>query len=341
LELVINNIQGFFREPRHLVQLAVFLLTLGSGVQFFVYVRQAQGTGPITVQRPPGVEGFLPIGALMGWKHFLSTGVWNTIHPAGMVIFGWAILVSIMMKKAFCGWFCPMGTVSEWCWRTGRSLMGKNLRMPAVVDVLLRGVKYLLLGFFVWSVSTMSLSQTAAFLQSPYYRLADVKMLYFFTRMTSITALVLSGLLILSLFFKNFWCRYLCPYGALLGVAALMSPTGVRRSENRCTRCRSCERVCPAELPVSRKKVVRSPECTGCMDCVVSCPVEDALVFSSSWMDSRFWTPRRMGLFIVLFFALTVYLAGISGHWYNGVSDELFRFLLADIDSPGNTHPSF
>ena len=51
---------------RNWFQLGVFLVTIGIGFQFFIYVHQASGNGIVTVVRPPGVEDFLPIGALMG-----------------------------------------------------------------------------------------------------------------------------------------------------------------------------------------------------------------------------------------------------------------------------------
>jgi hypothetical protein len=54
---------------RNWIQLAVMVLTLGIGRQFYLFVRQAAGGGTITIARPAGVEGFLPIGALMGGKH--------------------------------------------------------------------------------------------------------------------------------------------------------------------------------------------------------------------------------------------------------------------------------
>ncbi|MBT4640762.1 MAG: hypothetical protein HOC09_18225, partial [Deltaproteobacteria bacterium] len=79
-------------QVRHWVQLIVFLLTLAIGFQFFLYVRQATGNGPITIARPSGVEGFLPIGALMGWKRFFTNAKWDEIHPAAMVIFGYAMV---------------------------------------------------------------------------------------------------------------------------------------------------------------------------------------------------------------------------------------------------------
>ena len=86
---------------RNSVQLGVFLLTLGIGFQFFIYVIQASGPGMITVSRPPGVEGFLPIGALLGWKLFLTSGIWDDVHPASMVILGFAGIISFFLRKSF------------------------------------------------------------------------------------------------------------------------------------------------------------------------------------------------------------------------------------------------
>ncbi len=72
-----NHVWG----KRNCIQLAVFLVTIGIGIQFFIYVHQATGNGAVAGLRPPGVEGFLPIGALMGWKLFIQTGIWATTLP--------------------------------------------------------------------------------------------------------------------------------------------------------------------------------------------------------------------------------------------------------------------
>jgi ferredoxin len=186
----------------------------------------------------------------------------------------------------------------------------------------------------------MSADQIRAFAQSPYYKLSDVKMLFFFTRMTLLSAGVLSGLLILSFFFKNFWCRYLCPYGALMGLFSWISPTRVQRSESHCTKCGACDRACPSLLPVSRKESIRSPECTGCMDCVLSCPAAGALSLRTMGIHRHSWKPKTTALFIMLLFLLAVYAANLTGHWRSGISDQEFRMRLISIDTPGNTHPS-
>jgi polyferredoxin len=321
------------------VQAAALALTLAIGLQFYAYVRQAAGSGAISVQRPAGVEGFLPIGALMGWKQFALTGQWDPVHPAAMVILGWAVLLSLLLRKSFCGWFCPIGTISEWCWRAGRRLLGRNGRLPAWIDGPLRSLKYLLLGFFIWVIAAMSVAEIGVFMQSPYYKLSDVKMLHFFTRMSPLTAGVLLFLLAASLFIRNFWCRYLCPYGALLGLVAMAGPTAIHRDETRCIDCGRCDRACPSRLPVSRKTRVRSPECLGCLDCARACPTDETLAFSSAGLNRRFWTPARVGLCIGLFFTLTVYGAMLTGHWRSGLADLEFRARLAFIDAPENTHP--
>ncbi len=336
-----RSVGAFWKHPRHLLQLAVLLVTLAIGVQFWVYVHQAGGDGAIQVARPPGVEGFLPIGALMGWKRFLWTGQWDALHPAAMVIFGWAVLLSLLFRKAFCGWFCPVGTVSEGLWKTGRRLIGRNFRTPRWLDITLRSLKYGLLGFFIWAIGMMGLAQMDAFARSDYYRLADVKMLFFFTRMSLLTAGVLAVLVLLSVLFKNFWCRYLCPYGALLGLAALASPTRVKRRPNSCIDCGRCERACAADLPVARKAAVRSAECTGCMACVEACPVAQTLTFSTRGLTDRFWSVGKVAVSIGLFFILTYYLANITGHWRGATSDMQLRARLRTIDAPANTHPSF
>lgn len=323
---------------RNNLQLGVFLLTIGVGFQFFVYVLQASGTGVVTVTRPPGVEGFLPIGALLGWKLFLTSGIWDDVHPASMVILGFAGLISFFLRKSFCGWFCPVGTLSEWLWKLGRKIFGKNYKIPYYVDIPLRSLKYVLLCFFVWAVFSMSQSAINAFLHSPYYKVSDVKMLFFFTRISTLSSLVLLILVGSSLLIRNSWCRYLCPYGALMGIFALISPTRVERNTKTCIDCKRCSEVCPYHLPVDSKKRVISPECNGCMECTAVCPVKDTLQLKTKSVR-HVWSPLKLGVVIMGLFLALVYTAEITGHWKSSVTENEFRMRLKEIDSPAYSHP--
>ncbi|MCP4755070.1 MAG: 4Fe-4S binding protein [Proteobacteria bacterium] len=343
METIVENHErkNRIRTIRHWIQLVVLLATLSVGLQFYLYVQQAVGTGSVTISRPSSVEGFLPIGALMAWKRFLITAEWDGVHPAAMVIFGFAVLISFAFRKSFCSWFCPVGTLSEWFHKLGRGLFGRNFFMPIWLDYPLRSVKYLLLGFFVWVIGSMPVAAISDFLRSPYYTLSDVKMLHFFTRMTVTTGLVLTVLLIGSLFFANFWCRYFCPYGALMGLLGALGPTKIQRNPESCTGCGRCSKMCPNRLDTAGKIKINSPECTGCLDCTIVCPVEETLVFrtGASSMAKR-WSPKSLGIVVVVLYCTVVCLAALTGRWKSSVSEDEFRARLRLIDSPSMVHPS-
>ena len=321
---------------RQVVQLAFVLLNVWIGVRFYLFVRYYETGGQtLFVPRPPGVEGWLPIAALMNLKYLLLTGDMPLVHPAGMFLLVAFLSISLLFRKAFCSWLCPVGTVSEWLWKGGEVIFGRNLRVWRPLDVPLRGLKYLLLGLFVYAVASMSAPDIAAFLESPYGLIADVKMLNFFRHMGTTAAVFVGMLLLLSVVVKNAWCRYLCPYGALTGLLALVSPTRIRRNADLCIDCAKCAKACPAGLPVDRVASVRSAECSACMLCVTSCPAVGALDLS---------VPRHRVLpaWVLATAALTVFLvlvgiARVSGHWNTPVSDAAYRELVPRASQYG--HP--
>ncbi len=326
-------------KPRAIVQVLVLVLTAATGLQFLAYVAQVSGTGPVTVENPPGVGGFLPIGAFLGWKNFLATAKWDPIHPASMVIFGYAILISALCRKSFCGWFCPIGTLSRGCYRLGERLFKRNFILPAWLDFPLRALKYVLLGFFVYVIVTMSAAEIGVFQKGAYYRMSDVKMLFFFTRMSLLTFLVLLSLFVLSLFIKNFWCRYLCPYGALLGLFSWYSPSRVVRDPKLCKNCGSCARTCAYHLGPDRKKEVNHPLCTGCFDCIGACKKHKALSMKTRPVSRSSWSVIQWGSVVLVLFFVFVYGAKLTGHWQSRVSDMECRRGIIMIDSPQFSHP--
>jgi hypothetical protein len=102
----------------------------------------------------------------MNTKYLLLTGHVPAIHPAAMVLFIAFMLMSLLLKKAFCSWLCPVGTLSELLWTVGRKVFGRNLRLPKWLDIPLRGLKYLLLGFFVFVIGAMSAEAVHDFIRS-------------------------------------------------------------------------------------------------------------------------------------------------------------------------------
>jgi polyferredoxin len=135
---------------------------------------------------------------------------------------------------------------------------------------------------------------------------------------------VLGGLVALSLVVKHAWCRWLCPYGALLGVASWLSPVSVRRDPDACNDCRACTRACPAEIPVHTKLRVLSPDCTGCLSCVAACTTRDCLGVTRK--GGRAWSPwvvPAATLGVMLGFWL---VARLGGYWQATIPAEVYRF---------------
>lgn len=314
-------------RARWAVQLAYVAFLVLVAWQFVRFHDAVLGDGPITVARPPAVEAFLPIAALVAAKRFFLTRYWDTIHPAGLTIFLAALASAFVARKAFCSWVCPVGTISRALEWIGRKTLWRR-RWPAVprwLDLPLSGVKYLLLAFFLWTVVVaMPLEAIEGFMQAPYNLAADAKMLALFARPSATMLAVLGGLVALSLVVKHAWCRYLCPYGALLGLASLFSPISVRRDPDACNDCRACTRACPSEIQVHAKLRVLSTECTGCMSCVAACSTRDCLGVTRK--GARAWSP-----WVVPAAALGVMLgswaiARATGFWEPAVPAELYRF---------------
>jgi polyferredoxin len=315
------------RRLRPSVQIGFLLLNVFIAAQFYLFVRQFEIPGAEhTLSRPPGVEGWLPIAGLMNLKAFLLTGRAPTVHPATLFLITAFLSMSLLLRKAFCSWLCPVGTLSEWLWKAGRSIFGRNFTLPRWLDIGLRALKYILLALFAYVVVAMSLDGIHAFLESPYGLIADVKMLNLFRVMGTTTAVVLGVMVVASIFVQNFWCRYLCPYGALMGLAALFSPLRIRRDEKLCIDCAKCAKACPSHLPVDVLVQIRSAECLGCMECVNICPAEGAL-------DMKLLARRRVQPWMiaagiaVVFFGLVGY-AQITGHWHSYVPDSVYQRLI-------------
>jgi polyferredoxin len=244
-----------------------------------------------------------------------------------VIVFLTVIAVSLLMRRSFCSWICPVATVSELAWKVGFRLLRRNRRLPAWLDIILRTIKYLLLLFFVYTV-VVAMSPVALhdFLQSDYHKLADVRLMNFFLHISPVAFAVILLLVALSIVLRNPFCRYLCPYGALLGITAIVSPLRVTRDHERCVSCGVCNQVCPTYIDVMHKKSVVSPECIGCWRCISHCRFNEALSMRAF---------RRVVISGFVFAALVILifwggtLAGkLSGHWYNSLSLEEYVHLL-------------
>jgi len=331
-------LQADIQWCRKMVQYLFLATVVLIGIKLSIFINQlASGISP-TVIRPAGIEAFLPISSLISLKYMLVTGIFNHVHPSGLIIFSMALVTGLLLKRGFCSWICPFGLLTEYLNRLHKLIFGKNIKLPGWLDYPLRSLKYLLLGFFLWAIIVqMNAVALDYFIYSPYNMVADIKMLYFFKNITPFAFRVLVVLFVLSLWIRNFWCRYLCPYGALLGVLSFLSILKIHRNVETCTNCQKCTRACLVDIKIHRTSCVRSDECHACLKCVAVCPEKDTLYISAS-KRKAILKPWVYAAAVCLLFIGGSLAARMTGNWQTGISNNEYLFHVRNLDMPFYQH---
>ena len=317
--------ERYVQPLRALIQLIYLVLTLVIGLQMYRFYRFVEQGGG-TVLRPAAVDAFLPISGLFGTAAWIKGGGINLLHPAAVVFFVTIVVVALLLRRSFCSWICPVGTISEWLWKLGFSRLHRNWRLPRLLDLLVRGVKYLLMGYFVLTAILWPLSTLQDFLDSGYHAVSDIKLLNLFIAPSGTTLSVLGLLLVISVGMRNPFCRFICPYGALLGLISLVSPAAVQRSAKKCVSCGVCSQVCPSGIDVKVADRVNNPECLGCWRCISHCRVHTAL--SMQVAGGRAIPGLLFALLVVLLFWGGTQIGKIAGHWNSAVTPADYRQLI-------------
>lgn len=217
-----------------------------------------------------------PLGGPVTLYQWISTGTFvQKIHESSLVLGLAVVALAIAFGPVFCGWVCPMGTIQEVVGRLGRRIFKKryNRFVPSKADKVLRYLRYLVLA---WVLVMTGLTGKLIFSDyDPYFALFNL-----WTGEVAITGYVILGLTLFgSLFVERPFCKYACPYGALLGITNLFRIFKIRRNAPTCIDCGACDRACPMNITVSKSGAVRDHQCIGCLKCAsdVSCPVPDTV----------------------------------------------------------------
>lgn len=310
------NSQSLRAWTRHLLLLCWGLVTVQYGIHIWLL---GQGETP-WLMRPDVVDGFLPIAGGLGLRAWLSQGIVDPHHPAATITVLVLCLSALLLGRAFCAWFCPLGLVGEWLHGLRSRWIVGEWTPPRWLDAVLRSQKFLVLAFLLFIVLiAVPSAALPGYFTSPYHQAADMKMGAFFFNLTLISGLCLGWVLLLTATFRQGFCRYLCPYGAWLSLLGLLTPLRIRRDPARCLRsaghdCDKCSRACPSRIQVHQLIAVRSLECTSCMSCITACPKRaDALHLGSK---ARRLEPRQLlGLLCLLLLILPLLSYGLLGIW--------------------------
>jgi len=302
---------------RRLFQFFFFSISFYAWIRLYLFVSHFDKGWPYVI-RPASIEAFLPIGALVSLKNLILNRFIDPIHPAALVIFLAILTSAVLFRRGFCGWVCPIGFISEMITATSKRIGGRTLTGWKYMKV----IKYVLLLFFLALILPMSPQETVMFIFSPYWAIADVKLLDFWLNPGTVTITVTLLLVTGTLAIKNLWCRFICPYGALLGVISVMSPSRIEKSN--CIGCAKCDEACPACIKVSERDNVSTPECIMCLECISACRYDYLNLSFAGFRLKKQYYPVAIALILFGYFAI----AKLTGHWDSALKYEDYMKLM-------------
>ncbi len=254
-------------------------------------------------------ELWCPFGGIEAIYEYVQNGsMLCSLGVSNFYILGALLVMALVMRRAFCGYMCPIGTVSELL-SSGAGRLGiKPRAVRPGVDRGLSLLKYPVLAvilYFSWTTAELVFRG-----YDPCYVLISRH-----GKDITLWAYVISGAIVLaSLVVVVPFCRWLCPLAAVLNPFSRLGWTRIKRHEKACTDCKLCNRACLMAIPVAEVSQVKHARCYACYDCIEACPpnAKGSLTLESPRAGSRPWSQVQVIGVMLLLVAMAV---GSSFAW--------------------------
>lgn len=184
---------------------------------------------------------------------------------AAFLIFLLPVLLALILGAIFCGWVCPLGGLQEFWWRIWRRfkfLAQMQNYFTKLKLVRFSFLKYLFLLIIILAVVIKKRAILCGL--DPFGALFG----YFQNPITWISLVVFASLALI--IFRPF-CRFFCPFGALLALLAKISIWQLKIDKQKCQGCKLCEKICLLGA-INESGRVSQSECFRCGECLAKCP---------------------------------------------------------------------
>jgi polyferredoxin len=232
------------------------------------------------------LHALCPFGGVVTLYNLSTLGIFiQKIHMSSVILMGIIFFMAVLFGPVFCGWICPLGSLQEWTGKIGKKIFKKryNRFVPGKLDRVLRFARFGVLG---WVVYVTAISGTLLFANAdPYFALYN-----FWTGEAALPSIIILVATVAgTLFVGRPWCKYACPYGALLGLFNKFRIFKIKRNAGSCISCGRCNARCPMNIDVAHQEAVTDLQCISCLECTSekSCPVADTVNLQAGGADVR------------------------------------------------------
>jgi len=189
---------------------------------------------------------------------------------------------TIILGRFFCGWMCAFGTLSDVLYYISSKVFKVKFKISEKLDRVLKYSKYVILIFLVIVAWTFGLSGLEK--ANPWnafgviLTVGKVPDISFALTEFTIGTLLLFAIVVASFFIERFFCRYLCPLGALFTLMSRLRIIKVHKTTEKCGSCKMCTNSCAMGIPLYKYERVDSGECIQCFKCISACHRNNATV---------------------------------------------------------------
>lgn len=193
---------------------------------------------------------------------FVLSQMWGQL-----VLVGGILLITTLWGRFFCGYVCALGAAGDLIYYLSEKIMPEKWKISAKTDKRMKYVKYFILILLVAGVCFVSLPVFSSV--QPVF---GGKGRHITPAVTKLGVLFFLVFVAGSFFIERFFCRYLCPLGAVFTPLSKVRLFRIRRNASQCIGCENCSKNCSMGITVHNKKTVSSGECIDCMNCIATCP---------------------------------------------------------------------
>jgi hypothetical protein len=207
------------------------------------------------------VSGVIPLDVCCDQEHLRRARRRHVqrVRAGGQIVLAVSMLgITMIMGRFFCGFLCAFGSMGDFFWFVGSKLRLRRPKIGERADRLLKLLKYaLLIGIvlLIWTFGVSILSGT----QNPWTvfgMYASYKGWTDLSALWSVGAALLLLIIVGSMFIERFFCRYLCPLGAIFAIVSKLRLFKIRKPRTACGACRACTKRCSMGIPLYRYSVV-------------------------------------------------------------------------------------